>query len=116
MAVTELKKEFWTGAGIGGIIIIIIDLMVPFLGPLLGGFIAGIIAKGGVMNAGKAGFTAGILATIVIALIMVAGMIVPPIAGYLPVVSTGYFLFIVLTFYLALFAFIGGLIAGAVRK
>ncbi|MDD1706311.1 MAG: DUF5518 domain-containing protein [Methanoregulaceae archaeon] len=112
----EMKKFFWIGAGIGAVIIIIIDLLVPFLGPLLGGFVAGFVAKGDVMNAGKAGFVAGILATMVIALVIVAGMLSPPIAGYLPQASTGYFLFITLTLYLALFALLGGLIAGAVRK
>ncbi|MCE5298691.1 MAG: DUF5518 domain-containing protein [Methanoregulaceae archaeon] len=115
-SMAEMKNNFWLGAGIGAIIIIIIDLMIPFLGPLLGGFIAGFIAKGDIMNAGKAGFTAGIFATIVIGLVMVAGMLSPPIAEYLPQASTGYFLFITITMYLALFALLGGLIAGAVRR
>jgi hypothetical protein len=112
----EVKNKFWLGAGIGAVIIIIIDLMIPFLGPLIGGFVAGLIAKGDVMNAGKAGFIAGILATIVIAFIILASMISPPIAGYISLVGTGYFLFITITLYLALFAFFGGLIAGAVRR
>jgi hypothetical protein len=112
----DTKKNFWMGVGIGGTVIIILDLLVPFLGPLLGGFIAGVIAKGGIMNAGKAGFVAGILATLVISLVILAGMMVPPIGEYLTLVSAGYILFIVLTFYLALFAFIGGVIAGAIRK
>ena len=112
----DTKKNFWMGAGIGGLIIIIIDLMIPFLGPLIGGFVAGLIAKGGIINGGKAGFTAGILATIVIALIILAGMVSPPVAGYLPPVSTGYILVITLTLYLALLAGIGGFIAGAFRK
>ena len=56
----DAKNNFWLGAGVGAAIIVIIDLMIPFLGPLLGGFVAGFIAKGGVMNAGKAGLVAGI--------------------------------------------------------
>ena len=112
----DAKHNFWLGAGIGAAIIVIIDLMIPFLGPLLGGFVAGFIAKGGVMNAGKAGFIAGIFATLVIGLVMIAGMLSPPIAEYLSQASTGYFLFITLTLYLALFAFFGGLVAGAVRR
>ncbi len=112
----ERKNNFWLGAGVGAVIIIIIDLLVPFLGPLLGGFVAGFIADRDIMNAGKAGLFAGIAATIVIALVILAGMMSPPIAGYLPPVSTGYILFITITLYLALFAFIGGLIAGAVRR
>jgi hypothetical protein len=112
----ELKKNFWLGAGIGGLIIIIIDLLVPFLGPLLGGFIAGIIAKGGVMNAGKAGLAAGVLATIVIVLVILAEMASSSIAAHLPHLGIGYILFITITMYLALFSFFGGLIAGAIRK
>jgi hypothetical protein len=112
----EMKNKFWLGAGIGAIIIIIIDLLVPFLGPLLGGFVAGFLAKGDIMNAGKAGFVAGLLATIVIALVIVAAMLSPPIVEYIPQATTGYFLFITLTLYLALFALFGGLIAEALRR
>ena len=112
----EMKNNFWIGTVIGAIIIIVIDLMVPFLGPLLGGFVAGFIAKGGTMNGGKAGFIAGIIATVVIGLVIIAGMLSPPIAAYLPQMSTGYFLLITITLYLALLALIGGLIAGAIRK
>ncbi|MFA5295681.1 MAG: DUF5518 domain-containing protein [Methanoregulaceae archaeon] len=112
----DMKNRFWTGVGIGAVVIIAIDLMIPFMGPLIGGFISGFIAKGGIMNAGKAGFVAGILATIVIAIVIIAGMASPPIAGYLPREGLGYFLFITLTFYLALFAFLGGVFAGAVRR
>jgi hypothetical protein len=114
--VAEMKNNFRLGAGIGAIVIIIIDLLVPFLGPLLGGFIAGFIAKGDIMNAGKAGFVAGVLATIVIALVILAGMLSPPIAEYIPQATTGYFLFITITLYLAFFALLGGLIAGAIRR
>jgi hypothetical protein len=116
MSMDEMQKNFWLGSVIGAVIIIIIDLMVPFLGPLLGGFIAGFIAKGDIMNAGKAGLAAGVVATIVIALVIVAGMASMSIAGYIPQLSTGYLLFITLTLYLALFGFFGGLIAGAVRR
>lgn len=112
----DMKNRFWIGAGIGAVAIIAIDLLVPFMGPLIGGFIAGFIARGGIMNAGRAGFVAGILATIVIALVIVAGMASHPIAGYLPMAGVGYFLFITLTLYLALFAFMGGVFAGAIRK
>jgi len=112
----DMKNRFWTGVGIGAVVTIAIDLMVPFMGPFIGGFISGFIAKGGIMNAGKAGFIAGVVATIVIALVLIAGMASHPVAGYIPSVGTGYFLFITLTFYLALFAFLGGIFAGAVRR
>jgi hypothetical protein len=112
----EMKNNFWLGTGIGAVIIIIIDLIVPFMGPFLGGLVAGFIAKGDVMNAGKAGLFAGVLATIVIALVILAGMMLPPITGFLSNLGTGYILFITITLYLALFAGIGGLIAGAIRS
>ncbi len=112
----DAKNNFWMGAGVGAAIIIIIDLMIPFLGPLLGGFVAGFIAKGGVMNAGKAGLVAGVIATIVIAFVILASMFSPPIAAYISQIGSGYFLFITITLYLALFAFFGGLVAGAVRR
>jgi hypothetical protein len=112
----DLNNNFWMGGGIGAVIIIAIDLMVPLMGPLIGGFVAGFVAKGGIMNAGKAGFIAGVVATMVIALVLVAGMASHPVAGYIPSVGTGYLLFITITLYLALFAFLGGIFAGAVRR
>jgi len=112
----EMKKNFWMGAGIGAVIIIIIDLIVPFLGPFIGGFVAGYVAKGEALNTGKAGLLAGVLAAIVVTLVVYAGMVVHPVAGYVPAVGTGFFLYIVITLYLAIFAFLGGAIAGAVVK
>jgi hypothetical protein len=112
----ETKKNFWMGAGIGAVIIIIIDLLVPFMGPFIGGFVAGYIAKGDLLNAGKAGLLAGILAAIVVSGVVFAGKVSHPVAGYIPSVGTGLLLYIVISLYLAVFAFLGGAIAGAVRK
>ena len=112
----ETSKNFWMGAGIGAVIIIIIDLLVPFLGPLVGGFIAGYIAKGDHLNTGKAGLLAGIMAAIVVSMVVFARLVSHPVAGYIPAVGTGFFLYIVITLYLAIIAFLGGAIAGAVRK
>lgn len=112
----ESNKNFWMGAGIGAVIIIIIDLLVPFLGPLLGGFVGGYMAKGDILNDGKAGLVAGILAAIVVSIVVFARLVSHPVAGYIPAVGTGFFLYIVITLYLAIFAFIGGAIAGAFRK
>jgi len=112
----ETSKNFWMGAGIGAVIIIIIDLLVPFLGPLVGGFIAGYIAKGDHLNTGKAGLLAGIMAAIVVSIVVFARLVSHPVAGYIPAVGTGFFLYIVITLYLAIIAFLGGAIAGAVRK
>jgi hypothetical protein len=116
MHMDETSKNFWMGAGIGAVIIIIIDLLVPFLGPLVGGFIAGYIAKGDHLNTGKAGLLAGIMAAIVVSMVVFARLVSHPVAGYIPAVGTGFFLYIVITLYLAIIAFLGGAIAGAVRK
>ena len=112
----ESNKNFWMGAGIGAVIIIIIDLLVPFMGPLLGGFVAGYVAKGDILNAGKAGLVAGILAAIVVSIVVFARFVSHPVSGYIPAVGTGFFLYIVITLYLAIIAFLGAAIAGAVRK
>jgi hypothetical protein len=112
----ESNKNFWMGAGIGAVIIIIIDLLVPFMGPLVGGFVAGYVAKGDTLNAGKAGLVAGIMAAIVVSIVVFARLVSHPVAGYIPAVGTGFFLYIVITLYLAIMAFLGGAIAGAVRK
>lgn len=112
----ELQKNFWMGAGLGAVIIIIIDLLVPFLGPFIGGFTAGYIAKGDLLTDGKAGLLAGILAAIVVSAVVFAGMVSHPAAGYIPWAGTGFFLYIVISLYLGVIAFLGGAVAGAVRK
>jgi hypothetical protein len=116
MHMDETNKNFWMGTGIGAAIIIIMDLLVPFMGPLIGGFVAGYVAKGDTLNAGKAGLLAGIVAAIVVSIVVYARLVSYPVAGYIPAVGTGFFLYIVITLYLAIMAFLGGAIAGAVRK
>jgi hypothetical protein len=37
MHIDETNKNFWRGKGIGAVIFIIIDLLVPFMGPCKGG-------------------------------------------------------------------------------
>ena len=112
----ETNKNFLLGAVIGAVIIIIIDLLISFLGPFIGGFVAGYIAKGDIVNAGKSGLVAGILAAIVISIVVYAGIISHAVAGYVPAVGTGFLLYIAITLYLAIFAFLGGAISGAFRK
>ena len=112
----ETNKNFWLGAVIGAVIIIIIDLLISFLGPFIGGFVAGYIAKGDIVNAGKSGLVAGILAAIVISIVVYAGIISHAVAGYVPAVGTGFLLYIAITLYLAIFAFLGGAISGAFKK
>jgi hypothetical protein len=46
MHMDETNKNFWKGAGIGAVIIIIIDLLVPFMGPLVGDLSPGTLPKG----------------------------------------------------------------------
>lgn len=116
MRMDETNKNFWIGAVIGAVIIIIIDLLISFLGPIIGGFVAGYIAKGDILNGAKSGLLAGILAAIVISLVVYAGLISHAVAGYVPAVGTGFLLYIAISLYLAIFAFLGGAISGAFRK
>ncbi len=116
MRMDETNKNFWIGAVIGAVIIIIIDLLISFLGPFIGGFVAGYIAKGDILNGAKSGLLAGILAAIVISLVVYAGLISHAVAGYVPAVGTGFLLYIAISLYLAIFAFLGGAISGAFRK
>jgi len=55
----ETQKNFWVGTGIGAVIIILIDLLVPRTGSLIGGFVTRYLAKGDFLNAGKAGLLSG---------------------------------------------------------
>ncbi|HPS21997.1 MAG: DUF5518 domain-containing protein [Methanomicrobiales archaeon] len=112
----ETKNNFWMGTLAGAVIIIILDLLVPFFGPIIGGFVAGYIADRDIMNAGKAGLIAGILAGIVVSLVVFAGLVSHPLSGYVPAAGTGFFLMVTIILYLAILAFLGGAIAGAVRK
>ena len=111
----EKQKNFWTGTGIGAVIIIIIDLIIPLLGPFIGGFVAGYIARGDAMNTGRAGLIAGIAAGVVVSVVVFAGLASHWIASYAVVIG-GFLLYIMITMYLAIMAFLGGAIAGAVRK
>jgi len=111
----EKQKNFWTGTGIGAVIIIITDLIIPLFGPFIGGFVAGYLARGDAMNAGRAGLIAGIVAGVVVSVVVFAGLASHWIASY-AVVFGGFLLYIMITMYLAIMAFLGGAIAGAVRK
>jgi hypothetical protein len=112
----QTGKNFWMGAVIGAVVIIIIDLIIPFFGPFIGGFVAGYVAKGDILNGGKAGLIAGIIAAVVVSIVVYAGLASHYIAGYVPAVGTGFLLFIVIALYLAVIAFLGGAVAGAIRK
>jgi hypothetical protein len=112
----ERDKNFWSGAVIGAVIIIIIDLLIAFLGPFIGGFVAGYIAKGDIINAGKAGLLAGILAAIVVSVVVYTKLVSHWVAGYVPAAGTGFLLYIIITLSLAIVAFLGGAIAGAIRR
>ena len=111
----EKQKNFWIGTGIGAVVIIIIDLIIPLLGPFLGGFVAGYIARGDSLNTGRAGLIAGIVAGVVISIVVFAGLASHWVSSYAVVIG-GFLLYIMITFYLAVIAFLGGAIAGAVRK
>jgi len=72
MHMDEPNKNLWIDAGIGAVIIIITDLLVPFMGPLVGGFVPGYIAKGDHLYTRKAGLVAWILAAIVVSIVVIA--------------------------------------------
>jgi len=112
----EKQKNFWTGTGIGAVIIIIIDLIIPLLGPFIGGFVAGYLARGDALNAGRAGLIAGIIAGIVVSIVVFAGLASHWITSSAVAIGMGFLLYIMITIYLAVIAFMGGAIAGAVRK
>jgi hypothetical protein len=116
MHMDETNKNVIMGAGIGAVIIIIIDLLIPLLGPFIGGFVAGYIARGDALNGGRAGLIAGIIAGIVVSIVAYAGMVSHWVTSYAIAVGMGFLLYIMITLYLAIFAFMGGAIAGAVRK
>jgi len=109
------QKNFWIGSGGGAVVIIIIDLIIPLLGPFIGGFVAGYIARGDALNTGRAGLIAGIVAGVVISIVVFAGLVSHWFSSYAVVIG-GFLLYIMITFYLAVIAFLGGAIAGAFRK
>lgn len=110
------RNNFWTGVGIGTIVIIIINLILPFFGSLIGGFVAGYLAKADVLNAGRAGLYAGVLAAIVVSVILYAELVGLPGAAYLAPVGSGFLLYISITVVFAFLGFLGGAISGMVRK
>ncbi|NYT21947.1 MAG: hypothetical protein GKC07_09145 [Methanomicrobiales archaeon] len=105
-------------------------IIIPFIGPFIGGFVAGYIAKRDIMNSGRAGLLAGALAAVVVFLVVFSGMASHPAGDYLQVLGTGFLMYIIITLYLAVFAFLRGcdcrsccqeadlifLITGAIRE
>jgi hypothetical protein len=110
------QKDMITGVIAGGIIMVVLDLLVPFAGPIIGGFTAGYIAKGDVVQRAKAGVYAGLLAAIVIAIAVYARLVTTPGMGYLSGWGTGLFLYLLVGLYFVALAFLGAILTTAVRK
>ncbi len=109
------QKDFVTGVLAGGILMAVIDLIIPFAGPIIGGFTAGYIAKGDVMNSAKAGVYAGLLAAIVITIAAYQRLMQTRGMSYLPT-GTGLFLYLLIGLYFVGLAFIGAILTSAIRK
>jgi hypothetical protein len=110
------KGNFWLGAAVGFVIMVITGSALPVLGPVIGGFVAGIIAKGGFLNGAKAGFVAGIFGAIVaIAFGLVIGTFALGLLGFLAALGIGAIL-LVLALYYAVLGCIGGALGGLIAK
>jgi hypothetical protein len=110
------KGNFWLGALVGWILMLILTPLLPVLGPLIGGFVAGLIAKGGFWYGGKAGFVAGIFGVIVVVILLLIGStLLLGVFGFLTSLGIGLVL-IVAGLYFALLGFLGGVIGGSLGK
>ncbi len=110
------KGNFWLGAGIGFIIMVILGNVLPVLGPIIGGFVTGLIAKGGTWNGAKAGFVAGIFGALVAIIIgLVIGTFALGLFGFMAALGIGVIL-IALALYYAVLGCVGGAVGGLISK
>jgi hypothetical protein len=110
------QKDFAMGVIAGGIVMVVIDLLIPFGGPIIGGFTAGYIAKGDVTNSAKAGVLAGILAAIIITIGVYQKLVNTPGTRFLAGWGTGLTLYLIIGLYFLCLAFLGAILASVVRK
>lgn len=109
--------NFWTGVLAGWIVGLVLGLILPVLGPIVGGFVAGWIVGGGVWNAGKAGLLAGILGAIVMAvLILLGATFLLGALGFITGLGTSLVIIVAAFVYQGVLSWVGGLIAGAIRR
>jgi Family of unknown function (DUF5518) len=112
----ETRQNLATGVIAGAIIMAVIDLLVPFAGPVIGGFTTGYIVKGDAARRAGAGMLAGLLAAIVIAIAVYQRLVHTQGMGYLAGWGTGLFLYLLVGLYFFCLAFLGAVLAVAVRK
>lgn len=110
------KGNFWLGAGIGFIIMVLLGNVLPVLGPIIGGLVAGLIAKGGLWNGAKAGFFAGLFGAIVVIVIgLVVGTLALGLFGFFVALGVGVILVITALYY-AILGLVGGAVGGLISK
>jgi len=110
------KGNFWLGAGIGFIIMVLLGNVLPVLGPIIGGLVAGLIAKGGLWNGAKAGFFAGLFGALVVIVIgLVVGTLALGLFGFFVALGIGVILVITALYY-AILGLAGGAIGGMISK
>jgi len=110
------QKDLAIGAVVGAIVMAIIDLALPFAGPFIGGFIAGYLAKGDAVQAGKAGVLAGVLAAVVITIATYLNLVNSQGEGFVAGWGTGLLLYMLIGLYFVALAFLGAIIASAIRR
>jgi len=114
--VAGTQKDLAIGAVVGAIVMAIIDLALPFAGPFIGGFIAGYLAKGDAVQAGKAGVLAGVLAAVVITIATYLNLVNSQGEGFVAGWGTGLLLYMLIGLYFVALAFLGAIIASAIRR
>ena len=110
------QKDLVTGVIAGWIVMVVIDLLVPFAGPVIGGFTTGYLVKGDAARRAGAGMLAGLLAAIVVAVAVYQRLVHTQGMGYLAGWGTGLFLYLLIGLYFFCLAFLGAVLAVAVRK
>ena len=110
------QKDLVIGVVAGSIVMVVMDLAIPFAGPLVGGFTAGYLAKGDVLQAGKAGVLAAILAAIFIAIGVYQKLVHSQVEGFVAGWGTGLLLYLIIGLYFIGLGFLGSIIASAIRK
>lgn len=109
------KRSFWPGITIGFLVMVLLGSL-PVLGPAIGGFIAGIIARGGAWGGAAAGFFSGLISAIIFSFLNAIGGGLPfGTPEFIPAMAIGLYV-VVLILYFGIFAFLGGLTAGAIVK
>ena len=110
------KGNFWLGAFVGFVLMVLLGNPLPVLGPLFGGFVAGLVARGGIVNGAKAGFIAGIFGALVVLVIgMIVGTLFAGPFGFLIALGIGGILLFT-ALYFAVLCLAGGALGGLIGR